>query len=428
VSKAFVDYISRSGNVTIVVASDKAEDAREAALAAGSSKFIALDALGNAQHLSSLIQDSDLVVSLLPAPLHPTVAKQCIRLQKHLVTASYESKEMRDMSQHAKDANIMILNEVGLDPGLDHMSAMKIIDDVRLRGGEVLGFSSVCGGLPHPNAATNPLRFKFSWSPKAVIRACQNPAQYRWEGTFKEVSGGELLKSAAPYTDHWNELELECLPNRDSLHYEKVYGIEGASTLFRGTLRYRGFSVLMNTFQNMGLFRESEAGVDSWGDLIEKLRATAHSVKLTDFIFTAAEHNSAEADRAMDCLHWLDVLAKEPVVKTRSVVDNFCDVLEEKLAYEHDEKDMVLMRHTIDASFADGKKERHQSSLQVFGTSAMSAMAKTVGYTTAACAELIIDGTLKGEKGLMLPINPMIYKPVLKRLELEGVLFDESEQ
>ena len=172
VSKSFVDYMGRSANAIITVVSEKEEEAREAARAAANGQHMALDVVNDVHRLSAMIEDSDVVVSLLPAPMHPFVAMECIVHGKHLVTASYESEEMRKLCGRAQQANVMILNEVGLDPGLDHMSAMKIIDTIKARGGKISGFTSVCGGLPELKSSNNPLKYKFSWSPRGVIRAC----------------------------------------------------------------------------------------------------------------------------------------------------------------------------------------------------------------------------------------------------------------
>jgi len=427
VSKSTVHFLGRSEDVRITVASDHEDDAREVAAAASNGHHVALDVSNDLLQMSDLIEDADLVVSLLPAPMHPAVAQECIVHKSNLVTASYESDEMRDMNDRAREAGIVILNEVGLDPGLDHMSAMKIIDDVKARGGAVTSFSSVCGGLPAPEVANNPLQYKFSWSPRGVIRACQNSARYRRDGTVVEVMGHELLSSAQPFADFWPELHLECLPNRDSLSYEDVYSIGGASTIFRGTLRYNGFSSLMNTFQNMGLFDDIEVPNDSWTHVLGALRRRRGGFESTrDFIEACAEDVPDNARRAMQALEWLGILEDEMVPKKSSVVDAFCAVLEEHLQYQPGERDMVLMHHKIEAEFDNGTREQHLSSLRVYGDARDSAMSKTVGYTAAASAELILDGALKEERGLMLPIQEQVYRPVLAKVENEGIRFEEN--
>lgn len=431
VSKSVVDFLGRSGDSVITVVADKDDDARAVASVSEKGVPVALDVASDPGRLSALIEESDLVISLLPAPMHPQVASECILQKKDLVTASYESEEMRALGARAADAGIVILNEVGLDPGLDHMSAKKIIDDIKSRGGTVTGFSSVCGGLPAPEAADdNPLKYKFSWSPQGVIRASQNSARYRWEGELKEIPGDELLRNAIPFDTVWPDLHLECLPNRDSLQYEDVYSIEGARTIFRGTLRYHGFSSLMNVFKNMGLFESVAYEVmdgENWRDVVKLLRMRHGSFRhVDDFVRACADDDVAETKRAMETLRWLGILGNARLSTGGHIVDAFCDVLQEKLRYEEFERDMVVMHHTIDASFEDGTEERHFSSLRLFGGVSMSAMSKTVGYTTAAGATLILDGGLAGERGLVLPTSPRVYGPILQMVDLEGISFDES--
>lgn len=290
------------------------------------------------------------------------------------------------------------------------------------------GFSSVCGGLPAPESAENPFKYKFSWSPRGVISACQNDARYRWEGSLVEVKGNELLQSAAPFVDAWNGFELECLPNRDSFKYERAYGIKDASTIFRGTLRYRGFSALMNTFQNLGMFDDASFGANTWVELIEELRARRGGLKsIRDFVLACADDDEEEADRAVAAMQWLGMLSEKRAGSSASIVDALCSVLEEKLVYDEGERDMVLMHHTIDGTFDDGTEERHHATLQVFGDDSMSAMSKTVGFTTAASVELILNGGLRGSSGLMLPTDSVIYTSLLNRLEFEGIKFIESK-
>lgn len=430
VSRTLVDLLGKSTDAVITVASEREEDARQvAAVVACRGRHVGLDVVNDVLGLSSLVQNSDLVISFLPAPMHPPVAVQCIEHKKDLVTASYESEEMRQMHERALAAGIIILNEVGLDPGLDHMSAMKIIDNVKERGGWVTGFTSVCGGLPAPAASGNPLRYKMSWSPRGVIRASQNGARYRWEDQVLEVPTGGLLQAAEPFVHAWPDLALECLPNRDSLQYERVYGIDRARTLFRGTLRYRGFSSLMNVFQNMGLFDESiSTDARTWSELVNRLRVRRGDFDdADDFVLDCADQDHDEATRALAALKWLGILSDTPITKqSSSVVDAFCEVLEEKLQYEDGEHDMVVMHHMVEASFEDGNEESHHASLHVMGDSTSSAMSKTVGYTAAVAAGLILDGSLRGERGLLLPTSPKVYLPVLARMQREGIAFDEK--
>jgi alpha-aminoadipic semialdehyde synthase len=252
---------------------------------------------------------------------------------------------------------------------------------------------------------------------------------------LNQVHGKELLQSAAPFLDAWTDLHLECLPNRDSLHYEKTYGIEGVATLFRGTLRYRGFSSLMNTFQNMGLFDETLRidDLSTWKDALELLRLRGGFRSVDDFLLVCSQDDSEDSARAKECLEWLGMLNSTERLDSYfpnrpPIVDLFCAQLEKKLKYEKNERDMVIMHHSIGAVFDGGKKEYHSSSLRVFGDRAMTAMCKTVGQTTAASAELLINGTLQGHnlRGLVLPTRKEIYMPVLDAVKREGIKFDEN--
>ena len=427
VSASLVSYLGRSKDVKIVVASDDEKEAALVASKASNGTSVGLDILGDTHQLPGLVEESDVVVSLLPAPLHGRIAEECILHSTNLVTASYEGEDIQAMRERAEQAGIVILSEMGLDPGLDHLSAMKMIDDVKSRGGRVTFFASSCGGLPAPEAANNPLHYKFSWSPLGVIRACRNHARYRWEGHTLDVQGYELLGSAAPFIEAWPELHLECIPNRDSLKYENIYGIEGAETVFRGTLRYRGFAELFNVFLRMGLCESDLAKEETWNQVLESLRKNHGGFQsVRDYVEACSDESVETANLAMDAMEWLGILSDEAVTANESLRDNFCRVLEDKLRFEPTERDMIIMHHRIEASFEDGEEERHIASLQVFGDSSSSAMAKTVGYTAAAGAELLLDGTLRNERGLLLPTNEKIYVPVLDKVRREGIEFVES--
>ena len=218
---------------------------------------------------------------------------------------------------------------------------MKIIDDIQSRGGVVKHFSSVCGGLPAPEAANNPLLYKFSWSPMGVMTASQNSAVYRRDGEIVHVPGEALLASSEQF-DGFQSLNLEQLPNRDSLVYGDKYGIQSASTVYRGTLRYNGFSALLHVFKNMGLLRNTETGAMSWKETIEKLSEEHGFHDVRSCILSCAGGNKDLACRAQRCLEWLH-LNDLSVSDSSSIVRSFCDVLEQSLAFQNGERDMVLM-------------------------------------------------------------------------------------
>mmetsp|Transcript_24519 Transcript_24519/g.37783 ORF Transcript_24519/g.37783 Transcript_24519/m.37783 type:complete len:1096 (+) Transcript_24519:358-3645(+) len=426
VSKSFAELLGRTESRNIVVAGADEDEARSVAAEASKGRHIVLDVHNDWDLLAKLIKDSDVVVSLLPASMHAIVAEECIGMKTNLVTASYESEDMRNLGERAASAGISILNEVGLDPGLDHMTAMKIIDDIHERGGTVASFSSVCGGLPAPEAANNPLLYKFSWSPLGVLSACQNDATYRIQDQIRSISGKNLLNSASSFNDAWPTLHLEVLPNRNSLLYGPKYGIENASTLFRGTLRYNGFSKIMHVFAQMGLFNDSSSEGTTWSDLMNYLAQGNNSSNLDGFLLSCANGNQKLANQAKDCLQWLGMAGSSTVTYPESIRKSFCDVLEKNLTLQDQERDMVLMHTGVEASFDDGTVEKHQSSFQIYGDDNMTAMCKTVGYTAALATDLMLDGTISKPKGLLLPTAKDIYVPILGALEKEGVSFDES--
>lgn len=241
------------------------------------------------------------------------------------------------------------------------------------------------------------------------------------------MKGDDLLRQAKPFVGAWPDLQLECLPNRNSLLYEKTYGIDGAATIFRGTLRYEGFSMLMHTFKEIGLFKVESVGAENWANLLFELqRAKAFDGSLEDFLLQCAGGDEELAIRAQECLQWLGMTGDSEIPASSAVIDLFCAKLEENLQYGKDEHDMVAMHHSITALFPDGCKEEHQSALQVFGDDSMSAMCRTVGYPTAAATELILSGAMKGTSGLLLPTTKNIYEPILKAMESEGIVFEES--
>ena len=214
-----------------------------------------LDVSSNSSQLDELIGGSDLVVSLLPYSLHPMIARKCIEKQKNMITASYTSQEMAELDEQAKEAGITILNEVGLDPGIDHLLAMECFDQVRKNNGKITSFISFCGGLPAPENCDNMLGYKFSWNPKGVLLASMNGAKYLKNGEVVQIKEGTLLDNGIEI-DFLHGFNLEGYANRDSLLYKDLYGISTAHTCLRGTLRYRGFCDTMKVFQQLNLISD----------------------------------------------------------------------------------------------------------------------------------------------------------------------------
>ena len=265
------------------------------------------------------MKTSDVVVSLLPAPFHPMVGNMCIDHGVNMVTASYVSPAVADLEQRCLDAGITILNEVGLDPGMDHMSAMRIMDDVKARGGTIKHFSSVCGGLPAPEAANNPLMYKFSWSPMGVLTASGNSATYLKGGKVVEVEGSELLNNADDLFG-FPTMNLECLPNRDSFIYRELYDIPDADTVFRGTIRFKGFSQLMYGLKRLGLLEGSPCGADDWKGVIDKLLEKAGAKNVEEFVRDNCA-GGVDAESVKGCLEWLGMNGSDLKVRSVCVFD-----------------------------------------------------------------------------------------------------------
>ena len=425
VARTALESLARDNIQVTLVSNVQAEAAQLAALY-DNIDYVVLDAQSEQERLSRLIRNSSVVVSLLPAPMHPMVAKLCLAEKTHLVTSSYESDELRSMQDQMKQAGMICLNEVGLDPGLDHMSSMKIIDDIHGRGGEVISFSSVCGGLPSPEAAKNPFGYKFSWSPRGVLRASGSPARYLIDDKIIDIEGTELLNNARPFTEGWPKMGLEVLPNRDSLKYAGIYGIPQTHTIFRGTLRFGGFSTLLSTLRRMGLMDEETQVGETWYSTILSLAHQRGFKQVEDFALASANQNVEEASRALKALQWLDMLHETKVGTNGSIIDSFCEVLADKLRYQKGEQDMVLMHHNIDAIFDDGSTESHVSSLHVRGSEKHSAMSQTVGFTAAAATQFVLSHATTMERGLLLPIKSAIYEPILDAVAKHGIRFEDD--
>ncbi len=381
----------------------------------------------DAQELGRMVAGADLTISLLPAPLHPQVAEACIVRGKPMVTTSYVSPEMKALAPRAEEAGILLLNEIGMDPGIDHMSAMKIIHTVRDQGGRVVSFRSYCGGLPAPEANDNPWGYKFSWRPQSLLTAGLNPARYLEHGEITEVAGPNL------FLHHWpvnvDSLQLfEGYPNRDSLDYRGTYGLKHVQTMFRGTLRNPGWCACLKLVVDLGLLDQTSRNDlrgRSLADVLASLVTGARPETLRADI--AAKFGIPPAIDALERLEWAGFFSDEPVGDVDNLLDMVSEVLTPKLAYAEGERDMLVLRHELIAVAADGQRKRIFSDLVDYGVSGGdSAMARTVSLPCAAAALLILQGKIALE-GLHIPVSPEIYEPVLAELENQSILCKETE-
>ena len=367
--------------------------------------------------LDKLVYGHDIAVSLLPYAYHPMVAKYCIKHKKPLVTASYVQPKMSALDDEAKKAGVLLLNEIGLDPGIDHMSAMRIIDTVHNKGGKIKEFYSLCGALPAPEAATNPFKYKFSWSPKGVVMAGNNDAKYLKHGKITEVPTENLFKDIFDL-DFPSVGELQVYPNRDSLPYIDTYGIPETSTMFRGTFRYKGWCESLDAIKALGLITNDKK------DFTEKTYAEMVAMLIgakdaSDIRQKAADYLKIDkAAYALNAIEWLGVFDDKPMNrKENTPFEITSDLMIEKMQLGGDERDMCIMQHVFLSEYDGGKQEVIKSRLIDFGTlNTDTSIARTVALPAAVAVRMILEGKIT-ETGVHIPVIPGIYNPVLDALE-----------
>jgi saccharopine dehydrogenase (NADP+, L-glutamate forming) len=375
--------------------------------------------------LDPLVPGFDCTVSLLPASLHPMVAAICVRHGRPMVTASYISDAMRALHADAKAAGVTLLNEVGLDPGIDHMSAMAIIHAVRKGGGEIVSFRSYCGGLPAPDADDNPLRYKFSWSPAGVLTAATADARYLKDGGVVEVPAKDLFT-------HYEVVEVdgagafEGYPNRDSVAYKSVYGLDGARSLLRGTLRNLGHCDSWKKMVDLGLFSKEVLDVEglTWASFLRKVFLDGHGGDLPELV--AAKLGVRVADPVVGKMKWLGLFEDEALPRKEAApITLMADRMWERMQYAPGERDMVVLQHSFEAHYPD-RKERIVSTLVDYGEpGGDTSMARTVSLPAAIGVRMILEGRLAA-KGVVSPVMPELYEPIMKDLEEVGVVFKET--
>jgi saccharopine dehydrogenase-like NADP-dependent oxidoreductase len=425
VSRPLVAHLTEQPDLSLTVADLDA--AKASRVVAGRPRAEAVAAsLDDAGLLATLVGAADLVVSLLPATLHVAVANVAISKRVPMVTTSYVSDEMRALDGAAREAGILLLNEIGLDPGLDHMSAMRMIRAVRAEGARLVSFRSCCGGLPSPEANTNPWGYKFSWSPRGVLEAGRRPARWLENDRVVEVPGGEIFTRAEPY-DVPEVGRLEVYPNRDSVAYVATYGIEGVRTMFRGTLRYPGWCETLLVLARLGLLDDAERSWRAGTTHEEFMEAFAAPGAGTIAERVASRAGVPAGSAVMQRLRWTGLFSRRPLGGPRMApIDVLCARLIESLAYAAGERDMIVLRHELGVVEADGRSATRVSSLVALGDpGGDSAMARTVALPAAVAVGLILDGRI-GATGVRIPVEPAIYEPVLDALEPMGLVFRET--
>lgn len=393
-----------------------------------SARAIAFDIQNESQRREE-IRRADLVISMLPAFMHMNVAKDCVEFGKHLATASYVSKEMAELNEEAKQKGVILMNEIGLDPGIDHASAMKVIDHFRSEGYSVQAFRSYCGGLVAPESNDNPWGYKFSWNPRNVILAGQGTAQYIENGHYKYIPYNRLfIQTEMVEVDGLGT--FEAYANRDSLSYRKSYSIEGIPTMLRGTLRSKGYCKAWNVFVKLGLtddtYRIEASSEMTWKQLVEAyLPAGSGSLQQRLVEFMGSEMDAT----TLKLVEWLEIFSDKKIrLSNASPAQILQDLLEEKWKLKESDKDMIVMQHEFEFQHKSSDLQKKViSSLVVKGEDqTYTAMAKTVGLPLAITAKLILQNKLH-VNGVVIPVIPEIYEPVLKELESLGIRFVEKE-
>jgi len=427
VARPLANYLLDLPELSVVVAD--VEPVRAEKLVAGHprGRAVTLD-IADRSALAQAIGRADLVVSLVPYTFHPLVAELAVEQGKHVVTASYVSPAMRALDARAKEKRSVLLNELGLDPGIDHMEAMRIIHEVHDTGGRVLAFTSWCGGLPAPESNTNPFGYKFSWSPRGVLLASKNSARFLKDGRIVSIPAADLF--ASPETIPIPGLgAFEGYPNRDSVSYREIYGIPEAQSILRGTLRYTGWCETLRKMVELGLLDETPK--DRTGATFAGLMAElAHSAPGADVRAAVAARLALPADSAvLDRFAWLGLFEAKPLPLPKgSAFDDLAALMVEKLVYGAGERDMIVLQHEFLVRTASGRNERIVSSLIDYGVpGGDTSMSRTVGLPAAIGARLILEGRIHAP-GVQVPVLPEIYNPILDELAGLGVRFDEKRQ
>jgi len=376
------------------------------------------------------IQKADIVISMLPAHLHFEVAKDCIKYKKHMVTASYISEAMQSLDAAARENNLVFMNEIGLDPGIDHMSAMKIIDEIREQGGKMLLFESFCGGLVAPESDNNLWNYKFTWAPRNVVLAGQGgAAKFIQEGTYKYIPYHKLFRRTE-FLEVEGYGKFEGYANRDSLKYREIYGLSNILTLYRGTIRRVGFSRAWNMFVQLGMTDDTylidNSETISYRDFTNLFLPyhPTDSVELKMRLSLGIEQDDIMWDKLVE----LDIFNEKKIVglKNATPAQILEKILNDSWTLEKEDKDMIVMYHKFGYEL-NGKQKQIDSKMVCIGEDqTYTAMAKTVGLPVAMATLQILNGNIK-TPGVQLPLNKEVYLPILKELEEFGVTFHERE-
>ncbi|MDY6801607.1 MAG: saccharopine dehydrogenase C-terminal domain-containing protein [Bacteroidota bacterium] len=428
-STSLIKYLldhSKEHNWKVRVGKRSVEEARRKINGHENGEAFTFDVFNESQRIDE-IRNADVVISMLPARFHHLVAEQCVEFGKHMITASYVSKEVKALHQKALEKNILLLNEIGVDPGIDHMSAMKVIDEIKAKGGKMQAFKSSTGGLVAPEFDNNPWNYKFTWNPRNVVVAGQSVAQYIDHGNYKYVPYNQLFRRIEKMSI-LDVGEFEMYPNRDSLGYRETYNLQNIPTILRGTLRRPGYCAAWDVFVQLGATDDTYTVENS------------ENLTYREFINLFLPHNETESVEQKICnyvdiekdsetfkkLEWLGIFEDKKINMPNATPAQILQkLLEEKWALGENDKDMIVMQHQFDYTL-NGKNKRIKSSLVVRGKDQVhTAMAITVGIPVAIATKLLLTGVIE-RRGVVVPITKDVYEPVLKELEEYGINFVEE--
>ena len=416
---------------TLLIADQSIDSIQQKIANNPNTKAFALD-IHNEEERANLIQQADVVISMMPAFLHPIIAKDCLKYEKHLVTASYISKELTEMNEEVKAKGLVFMNECGLDPGIDHMSALKVLNEIREKGGNPVHFESFCGGLVAPESDDNVWNYKFSWNPRNVVVAGQGgAAKFLQQGTYKYIPYHRLFKRTE-FLDVEGYGRFEAYANRDSLSYREAYGLQKAHTIYRGTMRRVGYSRAWNMLIQLGVTDDTYTIEDSENMTYREFINSFLYYHPTDSVEVKFRLtlNIEQDDTVWDKFLELDLFSHEKRVELKNATPAQImeKILSEKWQLQPNDKDMIVMYHKFGYDMP-GELETKQidATMVCIGDDSIhTAMAKTVGLPVGIVALQILKGEITSP-GVQMPIQKEVYDPVLKELETFGIVFHEKE-
>ena len=385
--------------------------------------------VNNLEQVQTEVKSADIVVSMLPARFHHIVAEACVEFGINMVTASYVSPEVKALDQKAKEKGIIMLNEIGVDPGIDHMSAMQVINRIKEQGGKVIDFESNTGGLVAPKYDNNPWNYKFTWNPRNVVLAGQGNSQFLHNGRYKYIPYNKLFERYERI-DILDLGEFEAYPNRDSLSYRELYGLEDVKTMFRGTIRRPGYCKTWNIFVQLGMTSDEYIFHDSENATYRQFINSFLPYDIEKSVEKkVAEYMGIDEDSSkLYKLRWLGIFKDEKIgLKDATPAQILQKILVSKWSLDKDDIDMIVMQHKFVYEI-NNQTKKLLSSMVVYGEDQVhTAMSITVGVPVAIATKMILTGEISGLTGVHVPTIKEIYEPVMKELEDYKIRFIEEE-